>query len=536
MLVPLLVVAILHEAQAGIVLSGDLLQVHYNDTGTWCDTTSGVLVDNAGSWQDIVYPGRHWQNLSVAYTRAGSATEVHTGNQDTVSWGWTVASPLDGSIGEDRAVSHLLDMGSGVLVEKVEHFVATEGTIATTVTVSNESGTDITDFSYYWSVDADIDYASYGDYYTVNDVRIDGEWASSSGPTSGMTLGLGRCDAGRQSLGFTSWSTTKPASLVDPEGYSYDDTISIVHDEAFLADGASISFSYLLTWADSALASETSFDDAIAANLCCDVDQDGYDGAACGGSDCWDFSPSVRPGAIETWYDGFDSDCAGDDDFDADGDGFAPVEFGGTDCDDNDARAFAGAVEWCDEVDNDCDELTDEDAVDMQTLYPDGDHDGYGVQSGAVTACSGGPGFSEEPGDCDDTEPAAHPGATEVCDLVDNDCEGTVDQDAADAPLWYVDADGDGAGSVEQMVQDCVQPPGYVPAAGDCDDTDPEVTGDCFDTGDQASDDPDAVDPIDASTCSCTHTSGAGQVGLASVLVALGALRRRKGGPRTSTW
>ena len=63
------------------------------------------------------------------------------------------------------------------------------------------------------------------------------------------------------------------------------------------------------------------------------------------GGDCDDLDPSVYPGAVDTWYDGVDSDCAGDDDYDADGDGYASDDHGGTDVDDTDPSVHTAVAD-----------------------------------------------------------------------------------------------------------------------------------------------------------------------------------------------
>jgi hypothetical protein len=73
--------------------------------------------------------------------------------------------------------------------------------------------------------------------------------------------------------------------------------------------------------------------------------------------------------------------------------------------------------------------------------------------------------------DCDDDDAAVHPGATEVCNGVDDDCDGGVDIGATDPSTWYPDADGDGFGAVAGAVSGCDAPEGFVAATGDCDDT-----------------------------------------------------------------
>ena len=78
--------------------------------------------------------------------------------------------------------------------------------------------------------------------------------------------------------------------------------------------------------------------------------------------------------------------------------------------------------------------------------------------------------------DCNDQDPAIHPGADEICDGIDNDCDGTVDGDDVEDPLtFYRDLDGDGYGDESSPSTACTVPDGYVPEAGDCNDDDADV-------------------------------------------------------------
>lgn len=80
--------------------------------------------------------------------------------------------------------------------------------------------------------------------------------------------------------------------------------------------------------------------------------------------------------------------------------------------------------------------------------------------------------------DCDDGNPAVHPGAHEVCDELplDEDCDGVANEGDADgSSTWYPDADGDGYGDASAPHQACAQPPGWVATGDDCDDTDSNV-------------------------------------------------------------
>ncbi len=113
-----------------------------------------------------------------------------------------------------------------------------------------------------------------------------------------------------------------------------------------------------------------------------------------------------------------------------------------------------------------------EDSEPTATTDTDTDVDGDGYEIGE---------------DCDDTNASVHPDATEACDGVDNNCSGN-ENDAANALMWYADADGDGYGNADSTYIACDAPEGYLADATDCDDADaavnPGATEVCGDVSD----------------------------------------------------
>ena len=157
-----------------------------------------------------------------------------------------------------------------------------------------------------------------------------------------------------------------------------------------------------------------------------DADQDGFDAS----SDCDDLAEGVSPAAEEVPYNGVDDDCNSrtpDDDLDGDGVGVAD------DCDDSDPTVNPAADEVCNGRDDDCDHLTDEEdpgLVDASSWYVDADGDGYGDPDQGVVAGSSPGTHVLDGSECDDSEDGVHPGAYELCDGIDQDCDGTADEDA----------------------------------------------------------------------------------------------------------
>ena len=172
-----------------------------------------------------------------------------------------------------------------------------------------------------------------------------------------------------------------------------------------------------------------------------DTDEDGtVDQLDCNPSD-----PTIHPQAADPYGDEIDQDCDGLDGIDRDGDGYpANPDLAGQplhDCDDLNATVHPGAEEVVDDdYDNDCDGF---EAIDL-------DDDGFllGLD------------------DCDDSDPTVHDGAQEQPDGVDDDCDGTIDEDTAGT-----DDDGDGyceGHEYEAGVPSCIDEA----EPGDCNDAD----------------------------------------------------------------
>ncbi len=260
-----------------------------------------------------------------------------------------------------------------------------------------------------------------------------------------------------------------------------------------------------------------------------DADGDGYSNC----EDCDDDNAAIHPGATET-CSGQDDDCDGlvdDEDpslsgsdtwwLDSDSDGYggssysvdacdAPSGFvaSADDCDDGDSGVNPGASETCDDADQDCDKAIDEDAKDASAWYEDSDGDGYGNADSSETACDGGSGHVADDTDCDDDSAEVNPGAEEVCNKVDDDCDGLVDdddKDVADPSTWYDDLDGDGYGDPDASTVTCAGSGDGVADNTDCDDTDAGIHPDATETCSGNDDDCDGlVDDDDPSVTGTT--------------------------------
>lgn len=244
-------------------------------------------------------------------------------------------------------------------------------------------------------------------------------------------------------------------------------------------------------------------------------------------NDCDDADESVNPDAAEVWYDGYDQNCAEDDDYDQDVDGYVPdpyvgeltydadgIAYPGTgalpggDCADDDANFYPGATEtWYDGYDQDCDSACDFDQdgdgydiepeqvdVDLDsipnTIWPDGTVV-CATDTQPATDCIDSQEALDDLDSSSTKEPAdVHPGVPEVCEdedapQIDDDCNGNTNTQGEGseesyvesdwATPYYRDADGDNFGDADEIQYLCEVVDGWTSAFGDCDDSNADV-------------------------------------------------------------
>lgn len=187
--------------------------------------------------------------------------------------------------------------------------------------------------------------------------------------------------------------------------------------------------------------------------------------------DCNDADAAINPNTI--WYQDLDNDQVG-----------------------NSNQSIVGCIQPNGYVlaDGDCDD-TDPNIISPIMYYVDADGDGFGDDATGLVACIQPSNTVSIGGDCDDMDNTIYPGALEICDGLDNNCDGQVDEGLTFLN-YYFDGDSDGFGIGNPTVS-CEPIAGYATQNGDCDDSNNAVYPGAPDTeGNGVDENCDGVDGI----------------------------------------
>ena len=321
------------------------------------------------------------------------------------------------------------------------------GTSEPTATVSSSAGTNVlANFASIFLRQAGTSTSGTGNLQ-IDEIRVGSTWESVTPACQQISSWFPDTDGD----GFGA-STPVLQSCCQPSGYvsnntDCDDANALINpNSVWYADADGDGFGNLISTQASCLQplgyvlNSTDCDDNNAnvntfATFYQDLDQDGYGNVAVSLSNCGQPTGYVQ-----------DS----------------------TDCDDSNFSINPGITEIADNIDNDCDGLTDE-GFSPLTWFLDGDQDGFGGSTSIQSVLSPGANYVLVGGDCDDQQVLIYPGAPELCDGLDNNCDGQFDNGLTFVS-YYADNDGDTYGDSSVMISACSQPTGYVLNNTDCDD------------------------------------------------------------------
>ena len=269
-------------------------------------------------------------------------------------------------------------------------------------------------------------------------------WNSSGGEIIYQGNSASRVDIAPGEIADAGTIDANPFVPTGPGAQAFSDSrIDLVWDDQgaggyrIYRNGTEIATSNLPSFSDTNLGANTQYCYTVAAY---DVfgNESGPSGQAC----------ATTPESFD-WYGDGDGDGYGDPNDPVNSqtqpDGYVDDN---TDCNDGDASINPAAAETCNGVDDDCDGSTDEEV--QNTYYRDSDGDGYGNPNDSTQACSAPADYVTDSTDCNDADAAINPGAQEIFDGIDNDCDGSIDEDLN---TYYRDSDRDGYGNINDSTQ-----------------------------------------------------------------------------------
>ena len=419
---------------------------------------------------------------------------------------------------EDNQANPLADQQADDLFTSIGVYVDDDGTagiditsdtlLVEATTFSLTSGPLVLDVPS--TADSAVSVGNSKTFYVVADVQADATLSGVTSvvatwtPTSGEVIHIAGTDRG-VALDGTLVDVSSPFDIaaLDSDADGDPDTTDCDDGNAAIYTGATETCNGIDDNCDTAI--DEPFDQD--GDFAFDANDAGCVATYGAAADCVDNDATINPSATEV-CDGVDEDCDGaiDNGFDVDADGYFDGQvtdcwntYGvGSDCDDAAATTNPGVTEICDAVDDDCDGTVDNGF--------DVDADGWfdGADAGCTTTYGATPGV-----DCDDAVATTNPGASEACDIVDNDCDGSIDEGLDTDGDTVTPCGPDGLGGTADDDCDDTDATIYPGAAESCDfvdsdcdgsivdedtDLDGDQTPDCVDIDDDGDGDPDATD------------------------------------------
>ncbi len=245
-------------AHASALLTGDHIQIAYDDEGQWgWDGTGFQIWDDV--WIEATWPGTPWNVTSISWESPEARSEtLITGADDQLTT--TEDLSTDGT----SEIRHTWDFG-GLIVSKGERWDDTSRAVVVTYRVENTGDLPISNLRLNHGVDWDHDFDETGDFNTSNDLRDDRWVATAAGPSTLRTMAFGVCDPASQEVGFTyPWDDTTDPFLEDPDLSTGDAAMHLLHTHPIqIMPGNAHEFSFIITTGSDRAEAEAEYEDHV---------------------------------------------------------------------------------------------------------------------------------------------------------------------------------------------------------------------------------------------------------------------------------